>query len=156
MRPRKKISYKATAGNGRHSIAAVAAAKAADAGEPELTMPSLGYLGAPALLGTQDEWQDMRLGVWHECCDAIRAAGFKATAAYAIAIETFAGSVVLNRITGGAKGTQEIIKFVQLFCMSPSGKARHLDAENPAKEAESVPLAPLGMGAIMAAIKRVN
>lgn len=154
MSKRKQIRFKATAGNGRFSEAAKDAARAADQLEPELTTPSDGYLNAPALVGLQEPWRKQRLLVWHEVCDNVRAAGFRATACYALAIETFAAAVVLNRLSGGAKGTQDIIKFCQLFCMSPSGRVRKLDEANPANEKKDEPLAPLGLGALQEELRR--
>ena len=153
---RKRIEHKPSTAYGRNSIAAVAVAKTLDAEVPELTMPSAAYLAAPELVGTPDEWRAMRLQAWRQCCDCIRAAGYRVTPAYAMTVEAFAGAVVINRVTSGAKATQELIKFFQIFCLSPSARARQLDAENPAKEAEEKPLAPLGMGSIMAAIRKAH
>lgn len=156
MSKRKRIQFKAKTGDGRLSIAAVDAAKKLDDELPELTQPSFAFLDAPGLIEDKAAWRKMRVGAWVEVCDCVRAAGYRVTACYALSVETFAGALVLNRVTGGAKGTTELVKFFQLFCMSPSGRARKLDEDNPAKEAETQPLAPLGMGAIMAAIKGAN
>ena len=155
-RKRKTIEFKQTRNDGRPSIAAVASAKKLDDEIPELTMPSAAYLAAPELVGTEQEWRAMRLQAWRECCDCIRAAGYRITPVYAMTVEAFAGAVVINRVTSGAKATQELIKFFQIFCLSPSARARQLDAENPAKEIEEKPLAPLGMGSIMAAIRKAH